>query len=214
MTNTAVAVQLSTLNREITALTERLAPVKADGVLRSLEAMQSAGMTIPSGIDPKKLDVVYGYALDGVPSCGLMIATQKLIKGDYAGNPDVLLGMIPKPPVLAALAKLEARTAREDLVRKREIETAITHKPEEIDRSPEVIARVKARRVEVVEQLRTAHTPIAHEPLDDEKAEYWSKIQRLKDADSISAEQAAFRRKIAGELESVEQPDFARSAAE
>lgn len=204
------------MNREITALTERLAPVKADGVLRSLEAMQSAGMTIQSGIDPKKLDVVYGYALDGVPSCGLLIATQKLIKGEYAGNPDVLLGVIPKPPVLAALARLEARTAREDLVRKREIETAMTHKPEEIDRSPEVIARVKAMRLQVTEGLRSVNAAISHEPLSDEQVEYWAKIQSLKDAPGISAEQAAFRRKIAGELEAAEQPepDFVRSAAE
>ncbi|MEY9164402.1 hypothetical protein ABIE78_002521 [Sinorhizobium fredii] len=73
------------------------------------------------GIDPKKIDAVHGYALEGVPTCGLTIATQKLIKGDYAGNPDVLLGTIPKPPILAALAKLRAKPAREDRVRKREM---------------------------------------------------------------------------------------------
>lgn len=69
-----------------------------DGRMRMLtkgvpEPMQAAGMSIPAGIDPNKLDAVYGYALDGVPNCGLTIATQKLIKGDYAGNPDILLGM-------------------------------------------------------------------------------------------------------------------------
>lgn len=211
------AVQLSTLRSEITALTDRLAPVEDDAVLRSLEVMQAAGMTIPQGIDPKKLLPVYRYALSGAPSCGLGIATQKLIKGDYAGNPDVLLGMIPKPPVLAALAKLEARSVREDLVRKRDLEATITHAPEEIDRSPEVMARVRAKRIEAVEVLRTAHAPIAHEPLSPEQADYWSKIQGMKDATGISAEQAAFRRKVAADLDSAiegTEPAFARSAAE
>lgn len=198
------AVQLSTLRSEITALTERLSPVQDDAILRYLEAMQTAGMTIPQGIDPKNLLPVYRYALSGAPACGLAVATQKLIKGDYAGNPDILLGMIPKPPVLAAMAKIEARAAREDLVRKRELETTITHKPEEIDRSPEVMARVRAKREAAVQELRSASAPIAHEPLTAEQAEYWAKIQAIKDAPTgISAEQQAFRRKVAADLEAV-----------
>jgi hypothetical protein len=198
------AVQLSTLRSEITAHTERLSPVQDDAILRYLEAMQTAGMTIPQGIDPKNLLPVYRYALTGTPACGLAVTTQKLIKGDYAGNPDILLGMIPKPPVLAAMAKIEARGAREDLVRKRELETTITHKPEEIDRSPEVMARVRAKRTEAVQELRSASAPIAHEPLTAEQAEYWAKIQAIKDAPTgISAEQQAFRRKVAADLEAV-----------
>lgn len=171
--------------------------------------MQSAGMGIPQGIDPKKLDAVYGYALDGVPACGLTIATQKLIKGDYAGNPDVLLGMIPKPPVLAALAKLEARAAREDLARKRDIASTMKGVAPEVDRSPEVMARVRAR----LNQFKQDHAEskakergiVAHEPMTAEKAEYWAAISALRDADELSAEQMAYRRKIKGEIETADQ---------
>lgn len=204
------------MNREITTLTERLAPARADAILRSLGVMQSAGMSLPHGVDPEKFDVIYGYALDGVPSCGLTIATQKLIKGDYAGNPDILLGMIPKPPILAALAKQEARAAREDLARKREIASAMKGVTPEVDRSPEVMARVRAR----LSQFRQDHEEakakergvVIHEPMSAEKAEYWSQIQQLPDWFEVGAEQMAFRRKIANEMAEA-QPEEAKSDA-
>ncbi|MGT2443482.1 hypothetical protein ACU4I5_13035 [Ensifer adhaerens] len=83
------------MGREITALTERLACVNEAAVLRSLDAMQTAGMTMPPTIEPRKIIAVYHYALSGVPASGLSAATQKLIRGDYAVNPNVLLGTIP-----------------------------------------------------------------------------------------------------------------------
>ena len=200
--------QLSTLNREITALTERLAPVREEAVLRSIEVMQAAGMTIPAGIDPKKIDAIYGYALEGVPSCGLNIATQKLIKGDYAGNPDILLGVIPKPPILAALAKAESRLAREDLARKREIAATLTHQPPEIDRSPEVMARVRARlnefRQEHAASKAATGAVIAPEPISPDRADELARMLALPDARSVSAEQMAYRRKVTAEVEAVE----------
>lgn len=49
--------------------------------------------------------------------------------------------------------------------------------------------------------------------LDAEKAEYWSRIQGLKDAKEISDEQAAFRRKIASELDAVAPKEEERGAA-
>lgn len=207
MTNLPAPAQLSTLNREITTLTERLAPVGADAVVRSLGVMQSAGMSLPQGVDAQKFDVIYGYALDGVPSCGLTIATQKLIRGDYAGNPDILLGMIPKPPILAALAKQEARAAREDLARKRETASALKGVKPEVDRSPEVMARVQGR----LDQFRQEHEEakakergvVVHEQMSPEKAEYWAKIQELPDWWQVGAEQAAFRRKIEAEMAEV-----------
>ncbi|MGO4624708.1 hypothetical protein [Ensifer sp. 2TAB8] len=135
--------RLSTLNREITALTERLAPASEAAVLRSLDAMQTAGMPMPQGIEPKKILAVYHYALCGVPACGLAAATQKLIRGDYAANANVLLGTIPKPPVLAALARAEALGMRAELARKRETVAAL--KPRETGRSEASRARVRAR---------------------------------------------------------------------
>lgn len=143
--------RLSTLSREITALTERLAPANEAAVLRSLDAMQTAGMTMPQGIEPKKILTVYHYALSGVPGCGLAAATQKLIRGDYAANANVLLGTIPKPPVLAALAKAEALGMRAELARKRETIAAL--KPCDGARSDASRARVRAR----LEAFRQTH---------------------------------------------------------
>lgn len=190
--------------------------MRVESVLRSLEVMQSAGMTIPQGIDPQKLDAVYGYALDGVPACGLTIATQKLIKGDYAGNPEILLGMIPKPPILAALAKQEARAAREDLARKREIASAMKGVAPEVDRSPEVMARVRARlnqfRQEHAEAKAKERGVVVQDPMSAEKAEYWAKIQDLPDWYEIGADHMAFRRKIEREMAEV-QPEEQSNAA-
>lgn len=145
--------RLSTLGREITALTERLACVSEAAVLRSLDAMQTAGMTMPPTIEPRKIVAVYHYALSGVPASGLSAATQKLIRGDYAANPNVLLGTIPKPPVLAALAKAEALGLRADLARKREMVAALTPRPADGQRSPASRIRVRA----LVEGFRQAH---------------------------------------------------------
>ncbi|WP_162733026.1 hypothetical protein [Rhizobiales bacterium] len=145
--------RLSTLGREITALTERLACVNEAAVLRSLDAMQTAGMTMPPTIEPRKIIAVYHYALSGVPASGLSAATQKLIRGDYAANPNVLLGTIPKPPVLAALAKAEALGLRADLARKREMVAALTPSPADDRRSPASRSRVRA----MVESFRQAH---------------------------------------------------------
>lgn len=201
MTNLPATVQLSTLSQEITALTNRLAPASEDAVTVALGSLQTAGLTIPASIEPGNVMRVYRFALEGVPTCGLKIATKKLLRGDYAGNPDILLGMVPKPPVLAALAKLEARTAREDLARKRDLVETLTHKVPEIDRSPEVMARVRARVAEVrsaaaAERSKTIKNP---EPtvMTEEAAEYWRKIQALNDVPGgLTAEEAAYRRKI------------------
>lgn len=209
-------VQLSTLNREISALTERLSPVQPSDIDRCLERMLKTGMTMPAGIKPADQSVVYGYALEGVPICGLFVATQKLLKGDYAGNPDVLLGMIPKPPVLAALAKLEARVAREDLARKRDAVNTMTQKPE-IDRSAEVMARVRAVAGDFKATYEASKAAVRGAPetipFGEDAAEYWSKIEALKDSQyGVSREQLAYRRKIAAQIDSVEQKEDSHAA--
>lgn len=151
------------MSLEITALTERLAPASDDAILRSLNVMQTAGMNMPAGIDPRKLLPIYQYALAGVPACGLSIATQKLIRGDYVANANVLLGTVPKPPVLAALAKGEAAATRAELARKREITAALNPALVAAERSPEVRARVRVR----LAQFRAAHaaTKVAAMPM-------------------------------------------------
>ncbi|PDT47313.1 hypothetical protein CO661_14115 [Sinorhizobium fredii] len=164
--------------------------------------MQAAGMTIPQGIDPLKLSAVYGYALSGVPSCGLSIATQKLIKGEYAGNPDILLGAIPKPPIFAALCRLEARPIADERIRKREKMEAIQPADKPVDRSPEVMARIRARvaafRQEVAAQKGAKSIP--HEPMAPEREDMLRRILELPDARNVTAEQMAFRRGIQTEI--------------
>jgi hypothetical protein len=215
MMMTTLPAQLSTLNREITALTDRLAPVREDAILRSLGAMQAAGMTIPQGIDPKKLDTVYGYALSGVPSCGLSIATQKLIKGEYAGNPDILLGAIPKPPILAALCRLEARPVADERIRKRDILETVKPAEKAVDHSPEVMARVRAK----LSQFRQEHAASklsapgsVQEPISPERADLLARMMALPDAKEITAEQMAYRRKVQSDIAQAEEPEKSNAA--
>lgn len=188
--------RLSTLSREITALTERLASVSEAAILRSLDAMQTAGMTMPQGIEPKKILAVYHYALSGVPGCGLSAATQKLIRGDYAANPNVLIGTIPKPPVLAALAKAEALSMRADLARKRE--TAAALEPKRGERSAASRSRIRAR-LEAFRQAHAAASAAEREARDCARCERHDELLRmlaLPDAASVSEEQQAFRQRL------------------
>lgn len=183
------------MSLEITALTERLAPVSDDAILRSLNVMQTAGMTMPPGIDPRKLLPVYQYALAGVPACGLSIATQKLIRGDYAGNANVLLGTVPRPPVLAALAKSEAAATRAELARKREIAVALNPTVPRARRSPEIRERVRVRLCQfradhAATKAKMAMPPQAQSP---EQAEAFSRMRDLPDAtDDAAAQQTAW----------------------
>jgi hypothetical protein len=192
----------STLSREITALTERLTPAGDDAILRSLNAMQTAGMTMPQGIDPKKLLPVYQYALSGVPACGLSAATQKLIRGDYAGNANVLLGTIPKPPVLAALAKSEAAATRAELARKREMTEALSPTLPVAQRSPEVRERVRLRlRQFRAEQAATSATvTMPGEARSIERAAALARMLDLPDTAEPTAEQRAFRARLENDV--------------
>lgn len=123
---TAATGQPLTMSPEIGALTEKLRPAGSAEVARHIQSMMNAGLTFPGSIDadddrvgdkrPDPADV-YAYALQDVPLYGLRRATEKLIKGEYAGNPDILLGVIPKPPVLAAISRLEAKPLVDDRIR-------------------------------------------------------------------------------------------------
>lgn len=60
-----------------------------------------------------------------------------------------------------------------------------------------------------VEAKRKAEQGSYTEPMTPEKAEYWRKINALKDAPEITAEQQAFRRKIEMELPPADMKDAA-----
>ncbi|CAN7348927.1 MULTISPECIES: hypothetical protein [Ensifer] len=192
----------STLSREITALTERLAPASDDAILRSLNVMQTAGMTMPQGIDPRKLLPVYQYALAGVPACGLSVATQKLIRGDYAANANVLLGTIPKPPVLAALAKSEAAATRAELARRRDLAVALNPTGPVPERSPEIRERVRVR----LRQFRAEQAAVkAAKAMPSEapavsRAGVLAEMIGLPDAATITTEQRAYRVRLEREM--------------
>lgn len=183
------------MSLEITALADRLAPASDDAILRSLSAMQTAGMTVPPAIDPRKLLSVYQYALSGAPACGLSVATQKLIRGDYAGNTNVLLGTVPKPPVLAALAKSEAAATRAELARKREIAVALSPALPRARRSPEIRERVRERLCQFRADHATAKAKAAMSPraLAPDRAEALARMPDLPDAgDRTGAQQTAW----------------------
>ncbi len=194
--------QISNLNREIGALTEQLQPAQPDNIARHLLSMRKAGMALPVGMKPEDLEPVYGYALSEVPAYGLRRAVEKIIKGEY----DIERGFIPRPPELAAMSRAEAKVVRDDLVRLREKMATLEdlkHKPAAADEGAK--ARVRA----ILERFRAEHKAakaqergvVVHEPMTAEQAEYYAKINALKDAPNITAEQLAHRRKIGMELE-------------
>ena len=209
MTN--LPATLSTLNREIGVLTERLAQVDYSDIAVAIDVLKRGGMLVPVGISSANMIEEYRKAMASVPKVGLSIAVSKLKVGEY---PRKDYAFIPHPAELAAMGRAEARQAREDLIRKREALDSMTYKAPEIDRSPEVVARVRAMREHAVEALRATHTPIVQEPLSAEQAEYWAKIQSLNDAKTgITAEQAAFRRKVSADLDAVKPNESERGAA-
>ena len=202
MNNLPATVQLSTLSREIGALTEQLQPAEKDSIAKYLLSMRKAGMALPVGMSPSDLEAVYGYALSEVPSHGLKRAVEKIIKGEY----EIERGFIPRPPELAAMARAEARVVREDLARLREKETTIRSLEEDKRDRPNEDAKARIRSI--LQQFRSDNENrkakergfVSHEPMSEEKAAHWLKIQALPDAKEITAEQQAFRRRIEMEL--------------
>lgn len=195
-------MQLSTLSREIGALTEQLQPVEKDSIAKYLLSMRKAGMALPNGMKPEDLEPVYNYALAEVPAYGLKRAVEKIIKGEY----EIERGFIPRPPELAAMARAESKTVRDDLARLREKEATIKGMAEAKNDRPDEAAKERIRsmlgRFRVDNNARKAQArgiPV-HEPMSPDRAEHWAKIQALKDAPEISAEQMAFRRKIEMDL--------------
>lgn len=187
---------VSTLTREIGALTERLAPAPRDLIAEAVDAMKRGGMMIPKGIAPADLLTEYSAALSSVPACGLIAAVSKIKRGEY----EIDHAFMPRPAELAAMARMEARTVREDLARKRDTFETMTKAPTAPDRSPAVMERVRARldqfRQEHVAAKASAGGFVAPEPMTPERAAYWESIAALADAPNVTAEQMAFRRKI------------------
>jgi len=203
MTN--LPATLSTLKQEIGALTDKLAPARSDFIAECIDKLKSGGMMVPKGIAPSEFIREYTMALSGVPAYGLAVAVAKLKRGEY---PDVKPDFMPLPAMLAAIARLETKTIRDDLVRLREKEVTLQEaaKPRE-KTSEEQMARIRQLHA----QFKAAHaeskvgerfSPVPEE-MTDEQIEYWAKIQAIKDADTITEEQRAMRRRVASSIASV-----------
>lgn len=210
MTN--LPATLSTLETQIIELTEKLAPVTEDHASKSVRSLLAAGLALPSTMQAAKAPEIYAYALSGVPGYGVRKATEKIIRGEYEIN----RGFIPTPPEFAAIARLESKVIRDDLVRaldkKRTLEDNAAPR-EKTD--PKQLERIRALHIGFKEFHAASKVAPAlpKEPMDAERAEYWSKIAALKDAPSISEEQQAFRRKINADLDEVRPDDAGRAVA-
>lgn len=108
MTN--LPAQLSTLDREITALTEQLAPAGGDDIAKAIASLMDGGMLFPQSIKATDPVEEYRVVLKGVPICGLRAAFIKLKRGEY---PDLKPDFIPLPAALARLAREESASKTE-----------------------------------------------------------------------------------------------------
>lgn len=179
MTN--LPATLSTLDRQIGELNERLAPVTDDHVSKAIRSLLAAGLALPSGMDPDKAPDVYGFALSGVSVCGVQKATAKIIRGEYEIN----RAFIPTPPEFAALARKEASAVRGDLTRLQlSKESLIDARPRE-KTDPQQMEKIRdlTRRFKqqnpAAERRYAAKVP---EQMTPEQEEYWAKIMALPSA--------------------------------
>lgn len=123
---------------------------------------------------------------------------------------------MPTPAELAAIARLEARPVLEDRIRKRETLETLKPREQPIDRSPEVMARVRAR----LNQFRQEHAAskaaaggiVLQKPISLERADELARRLVLPDARNVSAEQMAYRRKVQADIDAVEPTEEERAA--
>ncbi|MBO0141486.1 hypothetical protein JZX87_09960 [Agrobacterium sp. Ap1] len=168
-------------------------------------------MNYPPSIAKTKAIEEYSKVLSAVPSCGLRRAMTKLKHGQYE---NINLDFIPTPANLAAMARAEAKVTIDDLTRLREKQATLRDlhdKPEPV--SEEARARVRSMlgRFNANHEAHKAQQRgyVAPEPMSDEKAEYWRKIEAMKDAPEVTDEHQQFRNKI-----NMETPEDRQEAAQ
>lgn len=190
---TTLPATLSTLNAEITALTDRLAPAQETHVTEALRSLISAGLSLPGNMDAAKAPEIYAYALSKASATGVRKAVAKLVRGEYDLRNKAF---IPTPPEFADLARMETREIVDDLSRLKARREALTYQPTVHDEG------VRARVRQIAKNFRAAHEASKSknadltEPMTEESAEYWRSIMALKDADNVTEEHKQFRRRI------------------
>ena len=111
MTN--LPAQLSTLQNEISALTEKLSPLVDANVAEAIKSLLAAGLALPTAMNPDQAPAVYGFALKGSSIHGLKRSVAKIIRGEYK----IHKAFIPNPPELATLVRAETQSIVDDLGR-------------------------------------------------------------------------------------------------
>ncbi|MDW9366967.1 hypothetical protein GOB34_04315 [Sinorhizobium meliloti] len=197
--------QLSTLQREIYALTEKLALAGDDEINQFLDGLMDAGIIMPESVRAADPSEEYRIALRNIPIFGVRRVYAKLKRGEYQ---NINLDFIPLPAKLAAMANAECQTIRESRVRACEYLQALldarsTNAGRVTSRDPAAVARVKARREaflrgHAAEKAREVN-PVSHAAISAGGAEMPAKIMALADADS-SVGQMACGRKSEAEL--------------
>lgn len=199
---TTLPAKLSTLEQEISVLSERLRPVDDDFIAAEIRPLLEI-LPFPSSMNPAAAPAAYAFALKGVSRHGLRIAVRKVIRGEY----DKLnRSFMPSPPELAALARREIGTTVDDLVRAKEIRAAMTP---EVDATPPAerarqIARVKEmaadfKRDHEASKVRETGTPVA-DLMSDERRARLAKIMDMPERADINAEEREFARRTAADI--------------
>lgn len=208
---TTLPTTQQTLQHQISVLTEQLAPASDTEIFMAVRTLMAAGLALPSGMQQDKAPEIYAHAMSGISVYGIHRATEKLLRGEY----DINRSFVPTPPELAAICRAETRVIRDDRARLQDrLATLESLKEEPEPRNPQAIAHVKALRQSFQRQhaAQKAAGEVPQDPMSNEKAEYYAKIMSINDAPGISAEQAAYRRHIANEINNV--LDEGKEAAE
>lgn len=194
MTN--LPATLSTLQNEISVLTDRLRPAAEDQIAEAMQSLLAAGLTLPSSMDPARAPAVYEFALSKVSKAGLKRAISKLIRGEYE---HISRSFIPTPPELSAMARAETRTLVDDLARARARLASLTGEtPPRVDPASRERVLAKIREIRGANDARkdVQRGYAFHDPMPADRAAYWQKIQQLQDAPEVNVEQQAFRRRV------------------
>lgn len=200
---------LSTLHNEITDLQRKLSPAGDEVVAKALSTLRTAGLRAPEGIPAAEINKVYSFALAGLAGYALNKTIRRIIQGEIEG----ITAFIPTPPELAKLTRAEQAKITEDLIRAKA--TAEAMRPQE---QVKVTAEGKARIRELLAQFRIDNearkarergTLAPDLPLTPERENELRRMLALKDADNITAEQLAFRRRIEMKLASIQTQEAA-----
>lgn len=191
MTN--LPATLSTLNAQISALTERLAPAQDEHVSEAIRSLLAAGLSLPGNMNPEKAPDVYAFALSKVSATGVRKAVAKLVRGEYDLKNRAF---IPTPPEFADIARRETRELVDDLSRLKMHRESITFEPTVHDDETKARVRQLLKNFRAETEAAMSKNAEITEPLSDERAEYWRSIMALKDAETVTEEQKQFRRRI------------------